>query len=117
MGVTVSGTEEFPLLSTRDGRRARYVPAVSELMLDRAGRPRSPVTVPRFHTGRVPGNKMGIATRRTRLTPRTDPTGDAEAALGTPRDNSTPLDGQPHRQACSSALSLGCCIEAHAIAP
>ena len=30
---------------------------MSELMLDRAGRRRSPPTMPGFHTGQVPGNK------------------------------------------------------------
>ena len=30
---------------------------MSELMLDRAGRRRSPATMPGFHTGQVPGNK------------------------------------------------------------
>jgi integrase len=30
---------------------------MSELLLDRAGRRRSPATLPGFHTGRAPGNK------------------------------------------------------------
>jgi hypothetical protein len=30
---------------------------MSELLLDRAGRRRSPATMPRFHTGHAPGNK------------------------------------------------------------
>ena len=30
---------------------------MSELLLDAAGRPRSPATLPEFHTGRAPRNK------------------------------------------------------------
>jgi hypothetical protein len=30
---------------------------MSELLLDRAGRRRSPATLPRFHAGQAPGNK------------------------------------------------------------
>jgi hypothetical protein len=30
---------------------------MSELLLDRAGRRRSPATMPKFHAGRPPGNK------------------------------------------------------------
>ena len=30
---------------------------MSQLMLDRAGRRRSPATMPGFHTGQAPGNK------------------------------------------------------------
>jgi hypothetical protein len=30
---------------------------MSELLLDRAGRRRSPATLPGFHAGRAPGNK------------------------------------------------------------
>jgi hypothetical protein len=30
---------------------------MSELLLDRAGRPRSPATIPGFHAGRPPRNK------------------------------------------------------------
>ena len=38
---------------------------MSELLLDAAGRPRSPATLPGYHAGRPPRNK-GIATPRTR---------------------------------------------------
>jgi hypothetical protein len=38
---------------------------MSELLLDRAGRRRSPATMPGFHAGRAPGDE-GVATRPTR---------------------------------------------------
>ena len=34
---------------------------MSELLLDRAGRRRSPATMPRFHAGQAPGNKVLVA--------------------------------------------------------
>jgi hypothetical protein len=51
---------------------------MSEFLLDRAGRRRSPATLPGFHACRAPGNKgvvaVGTALRRAaRAAPRADP--------------------------------------------
>lgn len=56
---------------------------MSELLLDRAGRRRSPATMPGFHAGHAPGNK-GLRYRPTRPRwRRSSPSCAPRATIGT----------------------------------